>query len=274
MQYIKWQALNTLEFGLFHVSARITQRPAGFTVDHRKRGRSCNCLLLVTSGSLCFFQEGQPELLAKAGDLCLLPEKSRYHLRFSGKENSLILVNFSLFSPSGETLIPGDRGQLLQTGVTDPQLLRLFEKLPQSYAESDTGAQLRCKELFYRLLSILFRERQIERAAQPKYAGIAPGAHLLEQTYLEDLPISRYAEACSISLSSFRSLFTEFYGISPLRYRNRLRIYHARVMLTETHCTVEEAARGSGFDNVGYFCRLYKKTTGETPGQTREKCEE
>ena len=45
-------------------------------------------------------------------------------------------------------------------------------------------------------------------------------------------------------------------------------------MLTETHCTVEEAARGSGFDNVGYFCRLYKKTTGETPGQTREKCEE
>ena len=274
MRYIKWQALNALEFGLFHVSARITQRPAGYTVDHRRKGRGNNGLLLVTDGSLCFFQEGQPELTAKAGDLCLLPQQSRYHLRFSGKENSLILVNFTLLAPSGETLIPGDRVQLLQPGVTDPQLLRLFEKLPQSYAETDAGAQLRCKELVYRLLSMLFQERQIDRAAQPKYAGIAPGAHLLEQTYLEDLPICRYAEACSISLSSFRSLFTEFYGISPLRYRNRLRIYHARVLLSETHCTVEEAARSSGFDNTGYFCRLYKKLTGETPGQTRGKCGE
>lgn len=271
MQYVKWQALNSLEFGVFHVSARTSQRPAGFTVDHRKRGRSNNGLLLVTAGSLCFSQEGQPELLAKAGELWLLPEASRYLLRFSGKENSLILVNFTLLSPSGETLLPGDRVQPLQTAVTDPQLLRLFEKLPQSYAEADSVARLRCKELVYRLLTMLFQERQIHRAAQPKYAGIVPGAHLLEQTYLEDLPICRYAEACSISLSSFRALFTEFYGISPLRYRNRLRICHARVLLAETHCTVEEAARSSGFESICYFCRLYKKITGETPGQTRGK---
>ena len=100
---------------------------------------------------------------------------------------------------------------------------------------------------------------------------ILPGALMLQQTYLENFPISKYAEACNISLTSFRSLFTQKYGMSPLQYRNHLRISRAVAMLQEGSCTVAEAAYASGFDNIGYFCRYYKKITGETPKTTQTR---
>lgn len=271
MQYVKWLALRTYDFGTVHVSLRAVTRPGGFAVEHRKRGRGTSGIVLVTGGEICFHQNGQPDLTAKANDLCLLPQDSRYQLLFRAAENSLILLNFALITPSGEPITPGKQVEMLQSPVTDPKLLRFFEKLPASFPASETGSSFRGKEQLYKLFSMLFEETRIDLSPHPKFASIVPGAHLLEQTFLENLPIACYAEACNISLSSFRSLFAEFYGISPLRYRNRLRIYHARVMLMETHCTVEEAARCSGFDNTGYFCRLYKKTTGETPGQTRSR---
>ena len=127
------------------------------------------------------------------------------------------------------------------------------------------------KEQLYRLFTLLFGEKSIDHPLQTKYSNLAPGIHLLQQTFLQDLPIQQFADICNISLSSFRSLFTEFYGISPLRYRNQLRINHAKTLLTETHCTISEVAERSGFDNTAYFCRLYKKIIGETPGQTRAR---
>lgn len=271
MQYVKWQALCTYDFGAFHVSVRAVTRPTGFTVEHRKKGRGSSGILLVNEGSLCFQQDGLPDLMVKQNDLCLLPQDCRYHLRFCSRENSIILLNFTLMAPNGEPIIPGEDVQLLQSPATDPKLLRFFKALPDRLDASEPAAPFRGKEQLYRLFSMLFDEVQISLAPQPKFSGIAPGVQLLEQTFLENRPISSFAECCNVSLSSFRSLFSEYYGISPLRYRNRLRINYARSLLTESQCTVEEAARRSGFDNTCYFCRLYKKSTGETPGQTRAR---
>jgi transcriptional regulator GlxA family with amidase domain len=48
-----------------------------------------------------------------------------------------------------------------------------------------------------------------------------------------------------------------------------LRIERARAMLSETGCSVTEAAYACGFENLGYFCKYYKKITGESPGSTK-----
>ena len=271
MTCIRWQALNTCDFGLYHVSLTEVNRPLGFSIDHSKRGRGTSGILLITEGSLSFQAEGQPELTAGENALCLLPQACRYRLRFTGESNRLLLLNFSLVSPLGEPIIPGSRVELLSSHVMEPKLLRFFQELSDFLSEEGSDSSFRQKEYVYRLLSLLFEENAIDRTPQAKYANLSAGVHLLHQTFLEELPISCFAQACSISPSSFRSLFTQFYGVSPLRYRNQLRINHARHLLTERHCTVLEAAEASGFNSLGYFCRLYKKATGETPGQTRSR---
>ena len=107
--------------------------------------------------------------------------------------------------------------------------------------------------------------------SEKKDRQIFAGASMLQSTYLENIPITQFARASNMSISSFRDTFTKKYGISPIQYRNRLRIERAAAILKEGSCTVAEAAYASGFENIGYFCRYYKKITGETPSQTRSR---
>ena len=92
---------------------------------------------------------------------------------------------------------------------------------------------------------------------------------MLQELYLENIPTSEFAKICNISVSSFRQLFTEYYGVSPIQYRNNLRIKRAISLLEDGEMNIAEVAETCGYSSEAYFCRHYKKMTGETPGETR-----
>jgi AraC-like DNA-binding protein len=54
-------------------------------------------------------------------------------------------------------------------------------------------------------------------------------------------------------------------GHSPVDHRNELRLQDARIKLQSGEYTVSEAAESSGFSNLSFFIRLYKKKYGHTP---------
>ncbi len=56
-------------------------------------------------------------------------------------------------------------------------------------------------------------------------------------------------------------------GLSPIEYRNRLRIERARTLLSRDICSVSEAAKLLGFESVYYFSRVFKQHTGVAPSQ-------
>jgi len=146
----------------------------------------------------------------------------------------------------------------------------VMAKLELCGAAQNTAGMLRRKELFYRLLSFVYGNGDLE-TENTAYAPIVKGVLLLKQTYLENLPIETFAEQSNVSISLFRRLFHQQYGMSPLQYRNLLRINRAKQLLEYDYSTVAEVAYACGFENVGYFCRYYKRITGETPTQTRQK---
>ena len=100
---------------------------------------------------------------------------------------------------------------------------------------------------------------------------ISEGVQLLKSTYLENLPISKFSDACHLNVNTFRKLFNKQYGMSPVKYRNKLRIERARELLQDGSFTVAEVAYASGFENVGYFCRYYRSIYNETPSQTQAR---
>ena len=127
----------------------------------------------------------------------------------------------------------------------------------------------RRKELLYRLLAMVCNDNCLLNDSVSVHLKIAQGVILLKQSYLENIPIEVFAEKSNVSISTFRKNFKEQYGISPLQYRNRLRIDRATALLEDGSCTISEVAYASGFDNVGYFCKLYKQITGKTPKNTK-----
>ena len=63
----------------------------------------------------------------------------------------------------------------------------------------------------------------------------------------------------------FRRLFHQYTGLSPIEYRNDLRLENARIKLQSGEFNVSEVAEASGFSNLSFFIRLYKKKFGYTP---------
>ena len=79
--------------------------------------------------------------------------------------------------------------------------------------------------------------------------------------------IAEVARAACLSPFHFHRLFTKFHGITPHRYLTRLRLERARVLLRSEHRSVIDVATECGFESLGSFTVLYKRTFGVTPGR-------
>ena len=94
--------------------------------------------------------------------------------------------------------------------------------------------------------------------------------------YLNDhatQPISRWqlAEAVSISEDYLARIFRKELGLSPWDYLNRYRIQLSVSLLLGSGRTLSEIARDSGFQDQAYFCRVFKKIKGFSPGHVRQR---
>ena len=256
---------------VFNLAVLSGTRTPGRTIDTRPQGRIKNGLLYITEGEVRFLEESGNKLTADCGKLILIPQGHRYRMQYVGEKTSFILVNFDTVSMCGEPVALSDRLEVLTKEVADKRVANILSKMKDCSLSEDSSTVFRLKELFYRLLSVIFEEDMLIDTSKPKYANIIPGVAMLRKNYLENLSIPELAAACNISVSSFRALFTECYGMSPIQYRNRLRIDKAVAILSEGGCTVAEAAYACGFENIGYFCRCYKKVTGETPQETKHR---
>jgi AraC-like DNA-binding protein len=270
-----WQVhsnfLSDYDICVFGISVISRTRNPDRIIDNRKNGRSKHGLLYLSSGTVCFSSEDSDELIADGGKLVFIPKGHKYRMKYIGESTSFILLNFDMMTPDGDLLTLSNKIELISEGDTNKRIVDTLEKLKACGEREDNSTQMRRKELVYRLLSDILEEESSFENSKPKYANIIPGVLMLRKKYLENIPISEFAAACNISVSSFRALFTECYGIAPVQYRNKLRIKRAEELLEDGNLTVAEVASSSGFDNIAYFCRFYKKVTGETPKETQSR---
>jgi AraC family L-rhamnose operon regulatory protein RhaS len=82
----------------------------------------------------------------------------------------------------------------------------------------------------------------------------------------ENLQIDQMATRSHLSPRRFTTLFKQRTGLTFTRYLNRKRIEYACQRLDETG-HILYACHGSGFNDLAYFYRVFKKQTGMTPGQ-------
>ena len=101
------------------------------------------------------------------------------------------------------------------------------------------------------------------------YTEQARSLMLAEPT--RDIPLEDIAKSLNISYTSFRRTFREHTGASPHQYRLHLKISAARELLRSTDLRVKEISYRCGFDDEQYFCRIFKRQTGNTPIEFRAR---
>ena len=101
---------------------------------------------------------------------------------------------------------------------------------------------------------------------QQPWHVILPAIRLTEADPARDIPIPELVQLCGVSETRLRRLWNEYTGgISPVDYRNRLRIDLAEKLIRTEHITVENAAYQSGFRDIPHFYLMYRRFKGHSP---------
>lgn len=86
-----------------------------------------------------------------------------------------------------------------------------------------------------------------------------------------DLNVAKVAEAFAMSTPYISKVYKQGKGMTILNYIHKIRIDVAKELLTSTSKTVNTIAQEVGFTYSHVFIRMFKKETGLTPGQYRDK---
>ncbi len=86
----------------------------------------------------------------------------------------------------------------------------------------------------------------------------------------EDLSLKSFAAHLNVNASYLSTLFSKEMGISLSEYVNQKRVDHAKKLLSGSEIPIKLVAEECGFQDTHYFCRVFKKYTGETPKVYRD----
>ncbi|HHF3409190.1 TPA: helix-turn-helix transcriptional regulator [Vibrio alginolyticus] len=91
----------------------------------------------------------------------------------------------------------------------------------------------------------------------------------MEQHYLKEWKLTDYAQEFGASLTTFKELFNEHYGISPRAWISERRLLHAHKLLLTSKMSIVDVAMEAGFSSQSYFTQSYRRRFGTTPSRVR-----
>ncbi len=100
---------------------------------------------------------------------------------------------------------------------------------------------------------------------QPTSTLIKQALSYIQQNYTRSFSLKELCETIGVSRSYLSRIFKIETGISLWDYLNRFRIQKAKELLLLTSESITEIAADVGYDDVGYFARVFREVAGCSP---------
>ncbi|HEX6961001.1 MAG TPA: AraC family transcriptional regulator [Lacipirellula sp.] len=123
------------------------------------------------------------------------------------------------------------------------------------------------------LMVHILRSESVAKAVSPSREQAFEGTlEYLEEAFHTPVRVKDLAEMCGISTRRYSEIFRKRTGKTIVKYLNDKRIHYAQERLRETG-QIMYAAMAAGFSDATHFYRVFKRSTGLTPGQYLETCQ-
>lgn len=93
----------------------------------------------------------------------------------------------------------------------------------------------------------------------------------IEHNLRDKIDIDVMAQDAGMSLRQFNRRFKAATGETVTHYMQLMRVEAAKVELVNTNMSVEEISLRTGYENVSFFRRVFKKNTSVTPAEYRRR---
>lgn len=220
----------------------------------------------LTPSSLCVYYETDQNTLRNIAD--------HIHLLFSGKESEAIQLYLEELPE-----------KLKEKTVNVAGIVRLWNQLmllclADSYEESCLLSVEHLLESFSdirQLCQRLFRILQNQPQAKAERLGddgreiYGSMIQYVNEHFREPISLQDIADHAHISFTYASKLFKKYTDMNYSKYLTRLRMELACELLSSTQETTEKICYMIGYNDYFYFNKTFKKYTGQTPLQYRQK---
>ncbi|HHU79331.1 MAG: PocR ligand-binding domain-containing protein [Caldicoprobacterales bacterium] len=114
-------------------------------------------------------------------------------------------------------------------------------------------------------LDTVYESRNIKNSAL-----LGEAVRYIRENYNENLSLEDVAQKVFISPYYLSHLFREELGITFLEYLTRIRIEEAKKLLQDRSLTIFDISARVGYEDPGYFSKVFKKNMGVSPNQYRK----
>lgn len=242
-------------------------------------------ILYFVSGE-AMLECGSSTLHAREGDLIVI-NRNELHYGISQSDHLFyyaLIVDFSLLqshsldAPEMKFITPITQNRLVFANrVNGDDVLSSMLAIIQELEKREFGYELAIKSELYRLLTLLLRGYVATVLTQDEYVErmknverFAPIFKHIEEHYKEELSVELLSGMAGLSRYHFSRLFKELSGRTVTEYVNETRINKADYLLRSSPLTVSEIAVATGFKDIYYFSRIFKKYKRLAPSFLRK----
>ena len=153
-----------------------------------------------------------------------------------------------------------------------PLIRNSFETVKNTFLEKPFGYELEIKAQLLHMFFLLYRNVPY-RKNNPAHTEITDKLKLvlqfIQEHYQNPVTIQELAELCHFSEYHFMRFFKRHMNMTCIEYLNQYRLEMASRQLAGTELPITSIALESGFNNISYFNRVFKKKFGITPKEYR-----
>jgi AraC-like DNA-binding protein len=151
-----------------------------------------------------------------------------------------------------------------------------IENIAEEYKAKRLGYELEVKSNIYHLLAILMRNHVNKILTKGEYRTRVKNLErfkdifrYMDENYTEEITIEKLSKMVNLSGFHFCRIFKELTGKTLSEYVNGLRISKAEKLLLDPDLSVSEIAAQSGYNDINYFSRMFKKHRKMSPTRFR-----
>lgn len=258
MKTCNFTSLRSEDFYIDEISS-IYQTPAYRFLDNP--GRQCNGFIIIEEGE-CEFTWNMSHCKLKKGSVIYLPYGSVHKMNSTSEELAFTRINFTTHYKDSE-IFTFSESPYIMCSYFDSSIMAICHELNKLFLDATAIFMLKSKlyELFDKLDHIITSKENNPIDIAVKY---------IEKHYTENFDCKKLVDLSYLSQASLYRAFKKHVSMTPIEYKNYLRIKQAKLMLQTEEYSINEIAAFLGFDSLYYFSRIFKSVTGKSPSMYRK----
>lgn len=159
-------------------------------------------------------------------------------------------------------------------GSDKNQFINFAQLMMREFHEKKPGFEKVCHGLLQVLLVYISRKQNLSVISDSSFQlskECALAKRYIDANYAKNITLDSLAEITHINKFYLAHSFTECIGQSPINYLTDRRLEACKELLTSSNLSVAQVASSVGFSSQSYFSQIFRKKTGMTPRQYRNR---